>query len=255
MMGRQTAQEQLFYSFRLEDHVPGDHLLRQLDVVLNFDRVRSALAGHYSSTGRPSIDPELMLRILLIGYVYGIRSERRLCSEIHLNLAYRWFCRLGLEGAVPDHPRSRRTVTAGSASESDIYRVLFEDVVGQCCRAGLVSGEGFAVDGSLIDSDSGRTRRVESVDAIRGGEARTRPVREYLDALDAGNPVHPSEARYLSSTDPAAAWNVKEGRGKFGYFNNDGKQRAKQTYIKAQNQNKHFQSGMRPTRTSLSRWR
>jgi transposase len=219
MMGRQSAQEQLFYSFRLEDHVPRGHLLRQLDLVLNFDRVRSVLAGHYSSTGRPSIDPELMLRILLIGYVYGIRSERRLCSEIHLNLAYRWFCRLGLEGAVPDHSTFTKN-RYGRFRESDIYRVLFEDVVGQCCSAGLVSGEGFAVDGSLIDSDSGRTRRVESVDAIRGGEAKTRPVREYLEALDAGNPTHLSEARYLSPTDPAAAWNVKEGRGKFGYFNN-----------------------------------
>jgi len=219
MMGRQSAQEQLFYSFRLEDHIPGDHLLRQLDLVLNFDRVRSVLTSHYSLTGRPSIDPELMLRILLIGYVYGIRSERRLCNEIHLNLAYRWFCRLGLEGAVPDHSTFTKN-RYGRFRESDIYRVLFEDVVGQCCNAGLVSGEGFAVDGSLIGSDAGRNRRVESVDAIRGGEARTRPVREYLEALDAGNPVHPSEAHYLSPTDPAAAWNVKEGRGKFGYFNN-----------------------------------
>jgi transposase len=219
MMGRQSAQEQLFYSFRFEDHIPGDHPLRQLDLVLNFERVRSVLAGHYSATGRPSIDPELMLRILLIGYVYGIRSERQLCSEVHLNLAYRWFCRLGLEGVVPDHSTFSKN-RYGRFRESGIYRVLFEDVVGQCCSAGLVSGEGFAVDGSLIGRDAGRTRRVESVNAIREGEARSRPVREYLEALDAGNPVHPSEARYLSPTDPAAAWNVKEGRGKFGYFNN-----------------------------------
>ncbi len=103
MMGRQSAQEQLFYEFRLEDHVPRNHLLRQLDAVLNFDRVRSFLADRYSSIGRPSIDPELMLRMLLIGYAYGIRSERRLCEEVNLNLAYRWFCRLGLDGSVPDH--------------------------------------------------------------------------------------------------------------------------------------------------------
>jgi len=103
-------------------------------------------------------------RILLIGYVFGIRSERRLCSEIHLNLAYRWFCRLGLEGAVPDHSTFTKN-RYGRFRESDIYRVLFENVVGQCCSAGLVSGEGFAVDGSLIGSNSGRTRRVESVDA------------------------------------------------------------------------------------------
>ena len=123
MMGRQSAQEQLFHSFRLEDHIPGDHLLRQLDLVLNFDRVRSVLSGHYSSTGRPSIDPELMLRILLIGYVYGIRSERQLCSEVHLNLAYRWFCRLGLEELCRIIPRSQRTVMAGSV------RAIFTE----CC--------------------------------------------------------------------------------------------------------------------------
>ena len=219
MMGQQDAQEQLFYSFQLEDHVPGDHLLRQLDAVLNFDRVRLALAGHYSATGRPSIDPELMLRMLLIGYAYGIRSERRLCSEVHLNLAYRRFCRLGLDGAVPNHSTFSKN-RYGRFRESDIYRVLFEEVVSQCCLAGLVTSEGFAVDGSLIGSDAARTRRVKGVDAIRQADNSSRPVREYLKALDAGNPVHPGEARYLSPTDPAAAWNVKEGRGRFGYFNN-----------------------------------
>jgi transposase len=140
MMGRQSAQEELFYRFRLEDHVPGDHPLRQIDAVLNFDRVRLALAGHYSATGSPSIDPELMLRMLLIGYVYGVRSERLLCGEVHLNLAYRWFCRLGLEGGVPDHSTFSKN-RYGRFRESGIYRVLFEDVVGQCRSAGLVGGE------------------------------------------------------------------------------------------------------------------
>ena len=219
MMGRQDSQEQLFYTFRLEDHVPGDYLLRQLDGVLNFERVRSALASHYSATGRPSIDPELMLRMLLIGYAYGIRSERQLCSEVHLNLASRWFCRLGLDGAVPNHSTFSKN-RYERFRESDIYRVLFEEVVGQCCLAGLVTSEGFAVDRSLISGDAARTRRVAGVDAIRQTDNTSRPVREYLEALDSGNPVHPSEARYLSPTDPAAAWNVKEGRGKFGYFNN-----------------------------------
>jgi transposase len=219
MMGRQNAQEQLFYEFCLEDHVPSDHLLRQLDAVLNFDRVRSFLADRYSSTGRPSVDPELMLRILLIGYAYGIRSERRLCVEVHLNLAYRWFCRLGLEGAVPDHSTFSKN-RYGRFRESDVYRVLFEDVVGQCRNAGLVGGEGFAVDGSLIGGDTRHDRRVESLNAIRENPSPARPVREYLEALDADNPVHHGDARYLSPTDPAAAWNTKEGRGKFGYFNN-----------------------------------
>jgi transposase len=219
MMGRQSAQEDLFYSFRLEDHVPVDHLLRRIDKILNFDGVRSVLAERYSPTGRPSSDPELMLRMLLIGYAYGIRSERLLCSEVHLNLAYRWFCRLGLDGTVPDHSTFSKN-RYGRFRESDIYRLLFEDVVAQCRSAGLVGGEGFAVDGSLIGGDAGRDRRVESVDAIREGALQTRPVRDYLNALNADNPVHQGDARYLSPTDPAAAWNTKEGRGKFGYFSN-----------------------------------
>jgi hypothetical protein len=136
--------------------------------------------------------------MLLIGYAYGIRSERRLCGEVHLNLAYRWFCRLGLDGAVPDHSTFSKN-RYGRFRESDVYRVLFEDVISQCMSAGLVGGEGFAVDSSLIGGDAGRDRRVETVDAIREGN-RTRPVREYLDALDADNPVHQGDARYLSPT-------------------------------------------------------
>jgi transposase len=219
MMGRQNAPEKLFYQFRLEDHVPSDHPLRQLDAALTFDRARTVLAGHYSRKGRPSVDPELMLRMLLVGYAYGIRSERQLCNEVHLNLAYRWFCRLGLEGAVPDHSTFSKN-RYGRFGESDIYRVLFEEIVEQCRQAGLVPGEGFAVDGSFVHGDARRDRRVQSVDALREGATSARPVREYLQALDGGNPAHEGGAKYLSPTDPAAAWNTKEGRGRFGYFTN-----------------------------------
>jgi transposase len=97
MMGeRLVMQESLFYEFRLEDHVPSDHLLRRIDRFVDCSGLRQHLAGFYSSMGRPSIDPELMIRMLLTGYCLGVRSERRLCEEVHLNLAYRWFCRLGL---------------------------------------------------------------------------------------------------------------------------------------------------------------
>jgi transposase len=219
MMGRQNGQEKLFHQFRLEDHVPSDHPLRQLNAVVKFHEVRTVLAGHYSSKGRPSIDPELMLRMLLIGYAYGIRSERQLCNEVHLNLAYRWFCRLGLEGAVPDHSTFSKN-RYGRFRESDIYRVLFEEVVEQCRQAGIVPGEGFAVDGSFVHGDARRDRRVQTVDAIRAGDTSARPVREYLQALDAGNPAYEGGAKCLSPTDPAAAWNTKEGRGRFGYFTN-----------------------------------
>jgi transposase len=148
MMGRQNAQEKLFYQFRLEDHVPSDHPPLQLDAVVKFDEARTVLAGHYSAKGRPSVDPELMLRMLLIGYAYGIRSERQLCNEVHLNLAYRWFCRLGLEGAVPGHSTFSKN-RYGRFRESDVYRMMFEKVVEQCRQAGFVCGEGLAVDGSF----------------------------------------------------------------------------------------------------------
>jgi transposase len=131
MMGRQAVSESLFYDFRLEDHVPGKHLLRSLDKVLRFDGIRAALSSYYSHTGRPSIDPELMLRMMLVGYAYGIRSERRLCEEVHLNLAYRWFCRLGLEGKVPDSSTFSKN-RYGRFQESGIYRTFFEEVVRQC---------------------------------------------------------------------------------------------------------------------------
>lgn len=116
MMGQQVAQGALFYAFRLDDHVPADHLLKRIDELLGFGFVREALAASYSSTGRPSVDPELMLRMLLIGYLFGIRSERRLCEEVHLNLAYRWFCRLDLADRVPDHSTFQRTDMAASAN-------------------------------------------------------------------------------------------------------------------------------------------
>jgi transposase len=104
MMGQQAgAQDELFYSFNLDAHVPADHLLRGIDRFLDLGELRRHLASFYSHTGRPSIDPELMMRMLIIGYCFGIRSERRLCDEVHLNLAYRWFCRLGLQDAVPEH--------------------------------------------------------------------------------------------------------------------------------------------------------
>jgi transposase len=138
MMGeRLVMQESLFYAFRLEDHIPPDHLLRRIDRFVDCSKLRQHLAGFYSSMGRPSIDPELMIRILLIGYCLGIRSERRLCEEVHLNLAYRWFCRLGPEGKVPDHSTFSKN-RHGRFRECDLFRDLFEAVVQRCLDEGLV---------------------------------------------------------------------------------------------------------------------
>jgi transposase len=145
MMGeRQVAQEALFYEFSLERHVPADHWVRSIDRFVDLSDVRAHLRPFYSEMGRPSIDPELMIRMLLIGYCFGIRSERRLCEEVHLNLAYRWFCRLGLEGDVPDHSTFSKN-RHGRFRESDLLRELFE-TVRRCIAEGFVGGEGFAVD-------------------------------------------------------------------------------------------------------------
>ena len=154
------SQESLFYSFNLERHVPADHLLRSIDRFVDLSDLREHLRPFYSETGRPSIDPELMLRMLIIGYCMGIRSERRLCEEVHVNLAYRWFCRLGLEGDVPNHSTFSKN-RHGRFRDSDLLRRLFEATVARCIAEKLVGGEGFAVDASLIRADACRQNVVE----------------------------------------------------------------------------------------------
>src|ERR687893_808708 len=159
MMGkRMAAQEALFYGFSLERHVPADHLLRSIDRFVDLSGLREQLRPFYSETGRPSIDPELIIRMLLVGYCCGIRSERRLCGEVHLNLAYRWFCRLGLDGRVPDHSTFSKN-RHGRFRDSDLLRRLFEAELVRCIAEGLVGGEGFAVDGSLIKADANLASR------------------------------------------------------------------------------------------------
>lgn len=156
MMGSQTSsQERLFYSFNLEDHIPPNHLLRGIDRFLDLDSLREHLAPFYSHTGRPWIDPELMVRMLIVGYCFGIRSERRRCEEVHLNLAYRWFCRLGLEDQIPDHSTFSKN-HHGRFRDSDVLRHVFEAVLHRCMSEGLIGGEGFAIDASVIRADASR---------------------------------------------------------------------------------------------------
>jgi transposase len=221
MMGaRIGSQDRLFYEFCLEDMVPSDHLLRKIDAVLDLSWLRSELASHYSHTGCPSVDPELLIRMLIVGYCYSIRSDRRLCQEVAMNLAYRWFCRLGLEDRVPDH--STFSVNRhGRFRDSDILRKVFERVVQGCMSAGLVGGEGFAVDASVIEANASRFQRVEGSEIDWTNEHRARrPVKEYLAALDSDEtPTNPERApKALSPTDPCAAWTTR-GRHKvmFGY--------------------------------------
>ena len=154
----------MFYSFNLEDHVPANHLLRGINQFLDLSDLR-AYHFVYSHTGRPSIDPELMIRMLIVGYCFGIRSERRLCEEVHLNLAYRWFCRLGLEDAVPEHSTFSKN-RHGRFRESDAFRHVFETVLRRCMTEGLVRAEGFAIDASVVKADANRRRGVPSEEGI-----------------------------------------------------------------------------------------
>src|SRR5438067_5588414 len=207
MMGeRRVAQDALFYEFSLERHVPVDHLVRSVDRFVDLSGIRDHLRPCYSETGRPSIDPELMIRMLIVGYCLGIRSERRLCEEVHLNLAYRWFCRLGLDGAVPDHSTFSKN-RHGRFRDSDLLRKVFEMTVRRCLAEGLVGGEGFAVDASLIQADANKQRSVPGHEWRIPARA-TQAVKDYLATLDdpaygAASDVTP---KFVSPSDPAAQW-------------------------------------------------
>ncbi len=206
MMGeRRVMQEALFYGFSLERHVPDNHMLRKIDRFVDLSDLRAHLGPYYSDVGRPSIDPELMMRMLIVGYCFGIRSERRLCEEVHLNLAYRWFCRLGLDGDVPDHSTFSKN-RHGRFRESDLLRKLFETVVARCMKEGIVGGEAFAVDASIIVADAHRRRGVAKIEDL--DPTSSRAVAEYLSVLDdaAFGGATPVEPKTISPTDPAARY-------------------------------------------------
>ena len=225
MMGERTVmQEALFYEFSLERHVPADHLLRSIDRFVDLSGIRAHLRPFYSEIGRPSIDPELMIRMLIIGYCFGIRSERRLCEEVHLNLAYRWFCRLGLEGDVPDHSTFSKN-RHGRFRDSDLLRELFETTVRRCMAEGLVGGDGFAADASLIKADANKQRSAEGSEEVdwEAMAATRRSVKEYLDTLDDAAWGAASEVRpkFVSRSDPAAQWTgALKGHAFFAYAAN-----------------------------------
>jgi transposase len=215
MMGEGSdGQKQLFYAFNLEAHIPADHLLRGIDQFLDLGELRRHLASFYSHTGRPSIDPELMIRMLIVGYCFGIRSERRLCEEVHLNLAYRWFCRLGLEEAVPDHSTFSKN-RHGRFRDSGAFRHLFETVLRRCISEGLVGGEGFAIDASVVKADASRASGIAGAalpERKLDTEQATRAVREYLEGIEqaAGGRLE-TERKNVSLTDPAAEWTCAPG--------------------------------------------
>ena len=243
MMGRRKRdQGKLFYEFRLDDRVPEKHLLRRMNVfvTLALSDLHKELAAHYSEVGRPSVDPELMIRMLLVGYCFGIRSERRLCQEVELHLAYRWFCKLDLDDAIPHH--STFSVNRlGRFRESDVLRHIFERVVWSAMAAGMVKGEGFAVDASVLEANASRHHgkppaELDWTDAQR----QKRAVAEYPAAIDAeaqsaeaagrssdtdNDPETPRQRRaerkapkVISPSDPSSAWTAKANkRVQFGY--------------------------------------
>src|SRR3982750_4098068 len=222
MMGeRRVQQEALLYQFSLERHVPEKHLLRSIDRFVELGGLRRELAPFYSEMGRPSIDPELLIRMLIVGYCFGIRSERRLCKEVHLNLAYRWFCRLGLDGEVPDHSTFSKN-RHGRFRDSDLLRQLFEATVKRCMAEGLVGGDGFAVDVSLIRAEANR-QRFRSGDEGLPPDLSSRAVEEYLAVLDdaalgTATAVVPSR---ISPVDPASRYtSAHGGQAQFCYATN-----------------------------------
>src|ERR1700745_3945539 len=222
MMGNQKVEEAaLFYEFSLERHVPTNHLLRSIDRFVELGELRRELSAFYSTIGRPSIAPELMIRMLLVVYCFGIRSERRLCEEVHLNLAYRWFCRLGLDGDVPDHSTFSKS-RHGRFRESDLLRRVFETVLQRCMREGLVGGEAFAIDASLIKADANRQKGIEGEEGLPP-EAAGRAGKEYMAVLDdeafgAATDVVP---KFVSPADPAARWTgAHGGQAFFAYSTN-----------------------------------
>ena len=209
-MGRRKSEQgQLFYAFDLEAVVPDDHHVRGIAAVLDLSWVRAELAPHYSHTGRPSIDPELMIRMLILGYVFAIRSERALCREVQLNLAYRWFCGLGIEDKIPDHSAFTRARNE-RFREHDIFRRVFERVVAACIKADLVGGTGFAVDASLIAADANKCGSTPGNEWSRDIDPATveRAVQDYLANLD--NPAWGAASdvvpKFVAPADPAAQW-------------------------------------------------
>ena len=224
MMGQQPREECLFYSFRLEDQIPETHLLRLIDRYVDFSFVRNRLQPFYSPTGRPSIDPEVLLRLLLVGYLYGISSERRLLDEARMHLAYRWFTRLGLDQEVPDHSTFSKN-RHGRFRQAGVFREVFEEIVRRCMAAGLVEGRRLTVDGTMVYANASPHHRVSREQLAEVAQV-SRTVPEYLADLERQNPVAepppepPPASGIMSATDPDATWAVKWGRAGFAYYDN-----------------------------------
>jgi transposase len=209
MMEQHARSESLFYYFRIEDQVPENHLLRLIDRHISFDFVRKKLKDSYSDTGRPSIDPELLLRILLIGYLYGVTSECKLVEELQMHLAWRWFTGLSFDQEIPHHSTFSKN-RHGRFLESNLFQQLIEEIVDRCQAAGLVEGEHLSVDGSFIPANASRLSRIPREQLPEVAHVK-RTVREYLADLEQENPVEEPARQQdqVSTTDPDSTYSPR----------------------------------------------
>src|SRR6202163_1532632 len=187
MMGQHDRSEALFYYFRLEDQIPETHLLRLIEKHISFEFVRQQLKDSYSDTGRPSIDPELLLRILLIGYLYGNRSERKLVEELRMHLAWRGFTGVGFDQEIPHHSTFSKN-RHGRFQESKLFEQLFEQIVKQCVQVGLVQGKPLSVDGSFVEANAAKESRIPREQLAEAAQVK-KTVRQFLTELEEQNPV------------------------------------------------------------------
>jgi transposase len=221
MMGQHDRSEALFYYFRLEDQVPENHLLRLIDKHISFEFVRERLRASYSETGRPSIDPELLLRILLIGYLYGITSERKLVEELRMHLAWRWFTGLGFDQEIPHHSTFSKN-RHGRFQESKLFEQLFEQIVKQCVEVGLVQGKDLSVDGSFVEANAAKHSRIPREQLVEAAQVH-QTLRQYLVDLEQQNPVEEPvhQQDQVSTTDPDSTYATKGGTpARLGYYDN-----------------------------------
>src|SRR5579864_1810220 len=211
MMGHHARSEALFYYFRLEDLIPATHLLRLIDQHVSFEFVRQQLKDRYSEMGRPSVDPELLLRILLIGYLYGITSERKLVEELRMHVAWRWFTGLGFDQEIPHHSTFSKN-RHGRFQESKLFEQLFEQIVRQCVEVGLVQGQHLSVDGSFVEANAAKESRIPREQLAEAAQVN-QTVRQCLLELEQQNPteepVHQQDQ--VSTTDPDSTYATKGG--------------------------------------------
>src|ERR1035437_3345984 len=221
MMGQHVRSESLFYHFQLEDQVPENHLLRLVDKHIDFGFLHEELKDSYSETGSPSIDPELLLRVLLIGYLYGISSERKLAEELRMHLAWRWFAGLGFDQEVPHHSTFSKN-RHGRFQESKLFEQLFEQIVKQCVEVGLVRGKELSVDGSFVEANAAKESRIPREQLAEAARVH-HTVRQYVEELEQQNPVEEPvhQQDQVSTTDPDSTYATKGGTpARLGYYDN-----------------------------------